>query len=205
MKKIREKTAGASFVSKIRLLPLGCSFFLLFLLFGCMDCERASISIDLIHKVAEVKFFNIVSNSMDEETVKEDFRDLIKRAYFDEASKSDPDRITSRRLYRNNDKLDGVERFAFKSLPKALKEFSIEADKDGGYVLDITRERESYEVGGNGQYIERGSKKLLKWHENVKKIEFEEKSREFDETKKTSLLKHWMDWVDKNTKEERTQ
>jgi hypothetical protein len=205
MKKIRKKMADASFMAKKRLSPSICCLSLLFLLIGCMDCERASISIDLIHKVAEVKFFNIVSNSKDEETIKEDFRDLIQRVYFDEASKSDPDRITSRRLFGNNEKLDGVERFAFKSLPKVLKEFGIEADKSGGYVLDVTKESESYQISGNGQLIQKGSKKFLKWQKNVKKIEFEEKSKEFKEPEKTSLLKHWLEWVDKNTKEQRTQ
>jgi hypothetical protein len=80
-----------------------------------------------------------------------------------------------------------------------LKEFGIETDKSGDYILDVTKESENYQIIGNGQSIERGSKKLLKWRKNVKKIDFEQKSREFDETKKTSLLKPWLDWVDNNT------
>jgi hypothetical protein len=181
--------------------------FLLFLCFpllllnGCLDFERASVSIDLANRVAEVKFVNIVSNSRDEETIKEDFRDLIKRAYFDEDSKSSPDRITSRRLYKSNERLDGIERFSFKSLQKVFKEFSIEVDKKGDYVLDLTKESENFQISGNGQTIERDSKKFLKWPKYVKKIEFEEKSKEFDETKKTGLLKYWVDWVDRNMKE----
>jgi hypothetical protein len=170
-----------------------------------LDFERASISIDLANKIAEVRFFNIVSNSTEEETIREDFRFLIKQVYFDEDSKSDPDRIISRRLFKTNNQLDGVERFSFKDLRKALKDWSIEVDKSGAYILDITKEVENYRVSGNGQYLERGSKKFLKWPKNVKRIEVEEKSKEFDEAKKTSLLKHWLDWVDKNTKEERTQ
>jgi hypothetical protein len=170
-----------------------------------LDFERASISVDLANKIAEVRFFNIVSNSTEEETIREDFRFLIKQVYFDEDSKSDPDRIISRRLFKTNNQLDGVERFSFKDLRKALKDWSIEVDKSGAYLLDITKEVENYRVSGNGQYLERGSKKFLKWPKNVKRIEVEEKSKEFDEAKKTSLLKHWLDWVDKNTKEERTQ
>jgi len=198
MGKGREKF-GVIIVMKKRAFFLLLCFSLLLLLSGCLDCEKASISIDMGRKVAEVKFSNIVSNSTDEETIKEDFRDLIKRVYFDEGSKSDPDRITSRRLYRNNEKLDGIERFSFQSLPRVLKEFGIETDKSGDYILDVTKESENYQIIGNGQSIERGSKKLLKWRKNVKKIDFEQKSREFDETKKTSLLKPWLDWVDNNT------
>ncbi len=197
VEKIKKEVAATSVMLKIRLFV--CS--LTFLLSGCLDCEKTSISIDLAHQVAEVKFSNIVSNSREEGTIKEDFRGLIKKVYFDEASKSDPDRITSRRLYRNNEKLDGIERFSFQSLPKVLKEFSIEVDKKGDFILDLTRESEDFQINGNGQFVERGSKKLLRWHKNVKKIEFEEKSKEFDETKKTSLLKDWLEWVDKNKKE----
>jgi hypothetical protein len=197
MGKGREKIGVAIVMKKGVIFFLLCSF--LFFLSGCLDCERASISIDMARKVAEVKFSNIVSNSTDEETIKEDLRDLIKRVYFDENSKSDPDRITSRRLYRDNEKLCGIERFSFQSLSRVLKEFSIETDRNGDYILDVTKESENYQISGNGQSVERGPKKLLKWRKNVKKIDFEQKSREFDETKKTSLLKPWLDWVDNAT------
>jgi hypothetical protein len=191
--------AGGAMILKKYVLVSACC--LSFFLTGCLDFERVSVSIDLANKVAEVSFFNIVSNSRDEETIKEDFRDLIKRAYFDEDSKSDPERITSRRLYKSNEKLDGIERFSFKSSKKVLKEFNIEVDKKGDYVLDLTKESESFQISGNGQTIERDSKKLLKWPRYVKKIEFKEISKEFDETKKTGLLKYWADWIDRNMKE----
>ena len=175
--------------------------FLLFFLSGCLDCERASISIDLVHQVAEVKYFNIVSNSREEETIKEDFRDLIKKVYFEEDSSADPDRITSRRLLRNNEQLDGIVRFSFRSSPQALKEYGIETDKKGDYILDLTKESENYHVSSNGRWVESGSKKFLKWPKTVKKIEFEQKSKVFDEANKTGLLRHWQGWVDKSMKE----
>ena len=199
MEKIGTGALDTSGTVKRRLL--GCLPFLLLILSGCLDCEKASISIDLIQKVAEVKFSNIVSNSTEEETIKEDFADLMKKVYFDDSPASDQGRITSRRLYENNGKLDGVERFSFQSLSKVLKEFNIEVDKKGDYILDLTKESESFRISGNGQRIERGSKKLLRWPKGAKKIEFEEKSKEFDETKKTSLLGRWIEWVDKNRKE----
>jgi hypothetical protein len=205
IKKTKGKIEEVFFMAKLRLFSWIVCFSLPLFLSGCLDFERASISIDLANKIAEVRFFNIVSNSTEEETIREDFRFLIKQVYFDEDSKSDPDRIISRRLFKTNNQLDGVERFSFKDLRKALKDWSIEVDKSGAYILDITKEVENYRVSGNGQYLERGSKKFLKWPKNVKRIEVEEKSKEFDEAKKTSLLKHWLDWVDKNTKEERTQ
>jgi len=198
MGKGSEKFGVAIVMKKGVIFSLLCSFLLLFLN-GCLDCERASISIDMARKAAEVKFSNIVSNSTDEETIKEDLRDLIKRVYFDENSKSDPDRITSRRLYRDNEELCGIERFSFQSLPRVLKEFSIETDRNGDYILDVTKESENYQISGNGQSIARGPKKFLKWRKNVKKIEIGQKSREFDETKKTTLLKPWLDWIDNVT------
>ena len=186
-------------------LSLFFCFFFLLPLSGCLDCERTSVSIDLVYKMAEVKFSNVVSNSTDEKTIREDFQDLIEKAYFDEASKSDPDRITSRRLYRNDERLDGVERFSFQSLARVLKEFNIETDKSGNYILDITKESENYQISGNGQPIGKDSKRFLKWPKNAKKIEFEENRKEFDETKKTSLLKPWLDWINKNTKKEQAK
>jgi hypothetical protein len=197
----RREKFGVTLVMKKGTFVLLLCFSLLLLLNGCLDFERASVSIDLANRVAEVTFVNIVSNSRDEETIKEDFRDLIKRVYFDEDSKSNPDRITSRRLYKSNERLDGIERFSFKSLQKVLKEFSIEVDKKGDYILDLTKESEHFRISGNGQTIERDSKKFLRWPRYVKKIEFEEVSKEFDETKKTGLLKYWVDWVDRNMKE----
>ena len=142
---------------------------------------------------------------LDEKAISEDFQDLIQKAYFDEASKADPDRITSRRLYRNDEKLDGVERFSFQSLGRVLKEFNIEMDKSGNYILDITKEIENYQISGNGQLIGKDSKRFLKWPKNAKKIEFEQNRKEFDEAEKTSLLKPWLDWVDKNIKKEQAK
>jgi hypothetical protein len=191
--------AGGTMIVKMVVFVLVCC--LSFLLTGCLDFERVSVSIDLANRVAEVNFVNIVSNSRDEETIKEDFRDLIKRVYFDEDSKSNPDRITSRRLYKSNERLNGIERFSFKSFQKVLKEFNFEVDKKGDYLLDLTKESENFQISGNGQMIERDSKKFLKWPKYAKKIEFKEISKEFDETMKTGLLKYWVDWVDRNVKE----
>lgn len=199
MKEITTETQDARV--RVKRCLLGGLLLLLFILSGCLDCERASISVDLIQKTAEVKFSNVVSNSVDAETIKEDFGDLIKKVYFDEESASDPARITSRRLYDNNGKLDGIERFSFQSLPKVLKEFNIEVDNKGDYILDLTKESEHYRISGNGHFVEKGSKKLLRWPKNAKKIEFEEKSKEFNEAEKTNLLGRWLEWVDKNRKE----
>ena len=183
--------------------PVFSSFFsalLLVALSGCLDCERASISIDLVHRVAEVRYFNIVSGSREEETVREDFRDLINKVYFEEEPAEDPDRITSRRLFGNKDQLDGRVRFAFRSSTKVLKEYGIETDKDGDYILDLTKESENYQVSSNGRWVESGSRKILKWPKTVEKIEFEQKNKVFDEMGKTRLLSHWQAWMDRNTK-----
>ena len=130
-----------------------------------------------------------------------DFRELIKKVYLDDDSKSDSDRITSKRLSRNDEQLDGMVRFSFKHFEKALKEFEIKTDQRGDYILDITKDIENYQVSGNGQYIERDSKKMMKWHKNLKEIKVEMKTKVFDETEKTRLLKYWLDWIDRNMKE----
>ncbi|RPJ02476.1 MAG: hypothetical protein EHM36_12430 [Deltaproteobacteria bacterium] len=166
-----------------------------------MDSERNSLSIDLIEKVGEVKYLNIVSNSRDEGTVKEDFRDLIKQTYFDAESRSDPERITSKSLHRNKENLDGMMRFAFKNLEKTLKDFEIKIDGEGNFFMDVTKDSENFSITGNGQLVERDSRKLLIWPRNTKRIEVETRSRVFDAAAKTSLLKHWTEWVEKSLKE----
>ena len=186
---------------KIRFLYLVCCLSTLFFISGCLDCEKASISIDMVHQIAEVRYINIVSNSKDEETVKTDFRELIQKVYFEDDPTSDPDRITSRRLLKNNGQLDGIVRFSFKSSKKALKEYGIETDSRGDFILDLTKESKNYQASSNGRWIESGSKKVLKWPKTARKIEFEQKSKVFDEATKTSLLKHWQAWVDQSMKE----
>ena len=58
-----------SILQRVHRVPFLVGLFLLFNLNGCMDFERASFSIDVIEKVGEVNYFNIVSNSRDEQTV----------------------------------------------------------------------------------------------------------------------------------------
>jgi hypothetical protein len=49
-------------------------------------------------------------------------------------------------------------------------------------------------VLGNGNFIERSEGRVVKWDKNVRTIEIEIKSREFDKTKNLSLLPHWLNW-----------
>jgi hypothetical protein len=186
---------------RVRRVPFLVGLSLLFTLNGCMDFERASFSIDVIEKVGEVNYFNIVSNSRDEQTVKEDFRALIKQVYFELESKSDPERITVNSLSRNKEELDGKIRFTFKDLQKVLKEYEIKIDGDGNYFLDVTKDGENYYITGNGQSVERDSRRFLIWPRTVKRIEIEMKSKRFDISTKTSLLGRWSDWVDQSLKE----
>jgi hypothetical protein len=186
---------------RVRRVPFLVGLSLLFTLNGCMDFERASFSIDVIEKVGEVNYFNIVSNSRDEQTVREDFRALIKQVYFEPESKSDPERITANSLSRNREALDGKIRFAFKDLQKVLKEYEIKIDGDGSYFLDVTKDGENYTITGNGQSVGRDSRRFLVWPKTVKRIEIEMKSKRFDISTKTSLLGRWSDWADQSLKE----
>jgi len=196
-----ENAGRRAIVMKARLFLFSliiCSFLFFS---GCLDCERYFLSIDLANRVVEVRYGNIVSNSKDEDANKKDFLGLIKEAYFDDDSKSHPDRITQKRLYRNNDQLDGIVRFSFRDLASVLKEFEIQRDKSGNYFVNLTKDIENYQISGNGQYVEGGEKKLFKWPKHVKEIKIEMKAKAFNESEKTRLLKPWQDWVDKNTKE----
>jgi hypothetical protein len=201
MKSIRKGRRRTSILQRERPAPFWVGLFLLFTLNGCMDFERASFSIDMIEKVGEVNYFNIVSNSRDEQTVKEDFRALIKQVYFDPESKSDPERITVNSLSRNKEELDGKIRFAFKDLQKVLKEYEIKTDGNGNYLLDVTKDGENFYITGNGHSVERFSRRFLIWPKNVKRIEIEMKSKRFDISTRTSLLGRWSDWVDQSLKE----
>ena len=173
----------------------------IFFLSSCLDCERVSLSIDLVRKVGEVNYFNIVSNSKDEKTIKEDFRELIKKVYFDEYSTSDPDRITSKRLYRDNKQLNATVRFSFIYLDKVLKEFEIKKDKKGDYFIDVTKEVENYQISGNGRFVEVDSQKLFRWPKNGKEIKLEMKTKVFNELEKTRLLQYWQDWADSHIRD----
>lgn len=184
-----------------RFLLLFFSFSLGLFFSGCLDCERVSLSIDLMNKVTEIKYVNIVSDAKDEATIKKDFRGLLKMVYLDDDSKVEPDRITSKRLYKNNEQLDGVTRFSFKDLQTVLKEFNIEKDRDGPYLMDVTKEIGNYHVSSNGQYVERETKKWFKWDSHAKEIKVEMKSKTFVEAQNTRLLQYWLDWVEKNMKE----
>jgi len=185
-------------MEKVHFYLLLLCIFPFFLLSGCLDCEKVTLSLDLVRKVGEVYYFNIVSDSKDEKTIKEDFWGLIKKVYFDDDSTSDPDRIISKRLYRDNEQLNARVRFSFMHLDKVLKDFEIKKDKKGNYFIDVTKEAENYHISGNGRSVEIDSTKRFQWPRHSKKIEFEMKRKGFDETQKTRLLMQWLEWVDKN-------
>jgi hypothetical protein len=60
-----------------------------------------------------------------------------------------------------------------------LKEYEIKTDGDGNYFLDVTKDGENYYIAGNGQSVERDSRRFLIWPKIVKRIEIEMKSKRF--------------------------
>ena len=82
MENIRKGRRRTSILQRVRLALFWVGLFLLLTLNGCMDFERASFSIDVIEKVGEVNYFNIVSNSRDEQTVKDDFQGIDQAGLF---------------------------------------------------------------------------------------------------------------------------
>jgi len=180
--------------NKIFFLAVCLSFFLT----GCLSYEEEYLFIDISNNVGEVRYSNIVSDSKDEEAVKEDFQDLIDMVYNDKHANSEEGteqktiQIISRELYGIGVRLDGTVNFSFKDLKAALNEFNIKKDKHEDYIYEMGAD-EVYR-GGNGKYSEHNSTKAVMWDKQSKTIEIEKTTASFAQTKTTSLLSFWLDW-----------
>jgi hypothetical protein len=169
------------------------------LLGGCLDAEKFFLSLDLKDSTAEIEYSNIVSNSKEEDKIKDDFTDLIKMAYGDrENREAKPGKIVSARLYEAEGHLDGIARYSFKNNSGMLKEYGIERNERGDFIFDLTKENLEY-TGGNGAYIEKGDKRFIRWDGKSASLEMKLKNKVFD-AKNKSLLPYWLEWKKNNAK-----
>ena len=165
---------------------------------GCLSYEEEYLFIDISNNVGEVRYSNIVSDSKNEEAIKEDFQDLVDMVYNDRCANSkdggeqETIQIISRELYGIGPQLEGIVNFSFKDLKAVLNEFNIKIDKNGNYIYEMG----AYEVysGGNGTYCDHDSAKAVIWDRQIKTIELEKRTASFAQTKTTSLLSFWLDW-----------
>jgi len=166
------------------------------LLSGCLDAEKLSLSLDLKSKTAEVGYSNIVSDSKEESKIKEDFEELIEKAYGDKKDHDGrPGQPISAKLYEEDGHLDGVAVYSFKDSAQMIKEYEIETDNKGDFILDLGKEsnRDLEYAGGNGAYIEEGTKRLIRWSGNSTSLKVKLRNKLFD-SKSKSLLSYWVEW-----------
>jgi hypothetical protein len=168
------------------------------LLGGCLDVENYTLSLDLKNNTVEVSYSNIVSNSDKEKDIKSDFEDLLKTAYGDENKVG---KTISKKLYEESGHLDGVAKFSYKDNAEMLKEYEIETDKKGDFILDLSKggNKDLDYTGGNGTYVEEGEKRFIRWDSNSASLKATLKNKAFD-AKNKSLLSYWLEWKEKNPK-----
>ncbi len=162
---------------------------------GCLNSGGASIVVDLNSKTGEMKYFNIVSDSKDEKEIKSDFQTLLDMVFKEEDPKPEEIKMTSKKLYRNNDQLDGIIIFSFNDPEKALKELNFGTDENGNYILKLGND---IYVRSNGTYIEKDSEKFVKWNKDITKIELETKTDMTGWQNSVSLLSYWLEWEKNN-------
>lgn len=172
---------------------------ILLLLSGCLDAEKFSLSLDLIYKTTEAWYSNIVSDSKEEDKIKDDFQDLLKTAYGDR--QDGVGKLVSAKLYEKDGHLEGVVRYSFKDNAEMLKEYEIETDKKGDFILDLSKgsNKDLEYAGGNGSYIEEGDKRFVRWDSNSTSLKVTLKNKVFN-TKNKSLLSYWLKWERENQK-----
>ena len=172
------------------------------LLSGCLDSEKFSLSLDLTTRTAEVWYSNIVSNSTEEDKIKDDFDELIKIANGGREDQDGwPGKLISAKLYEKDGHLEGVARYSFKDNAEMLKEYDIETNNKGDFIFDISRgnDKDLEYSGGNGVYIEEGGKRFVRWNGNSTSLKVALTNKAFD-AKDKGLLSYWLEWKKKNQK-----
>ena len=172
------------------------------LLSSCLDAEQFSLSMDFKGKTAEVGYSNIVSDSKEENKIKDDFEKLIEKAYGgreDQGGRAG--KTISAKLYEEDGHLDGVVGYSFKDNADMLKEYEIKTDEKGNFIFDLSKEsnRDLEYAGGNGTYIEEGKNRFVRWDGNSTSLKVKLKNKVFD-AKNKGLLSYWLEWKKTNPK-----
>lgn len=174
------------------------AFFLAFCLFfyACLESESTRISISLAEKRGEMDFRNIVSmnDKRDEEAVRRDFQDLLDILKPENSDDPEGIRTVEQALYQEGNHLNGVSRFVFEDPAKVLEEFQISIDENGDYVMDLSANHRSRYAGSNGQYVEEGERKIIRWGKDAQEIVVVLRSTAFVQEKAVSMLPYWLAW-----------
>ncbi|MBI5102520.1 MAG: hypothetical protein HZB33_11895 [Nitrospirae bacterium] len=167
------------------------------LLSGCLDYEVYSLVFDPARKTGEMTFIGIGSNESTADQIEADFQGLIDTAYNDKPDSNDGVRTLSKKLYASDGKLNAAIQFQLKngSYPENLEEIGLQIDNQGDYIFKLDS-GDTY-MGGNGQLVEQGSIKTVKWPGKTKTIEIKTRRSPSKDMKTTSLLTRWLEWKKK--------
>ncbi len=194
-------------VGRLTALMLGIAL----LLNGCLDCETESVVIDVVNKTGKMIYGGLSSSGETADQIEEDFQGLVNTVndktenaihFRWEENPNKPIKILSKELYSSNNKLYGRVLVQLKNevFPKNLEEFGLKLDDQGNYILNLG-EDEAY-TGGNGQFIQEGSTRIVKWPRKTEKIEFERSHSHAKDEKMTNLLPRWIEWKKEQSQSE---
>jgi len=163
---------------------------------GCLEIEGLSVSLDFNKNICTATYYGLGSNGKEEAKIEEDFQCLIKD--YNDCRSDKSGNLLSVELYPEGNKLNGKMVFRFNEAfltADSLREYQLEVD-EAGYFVSIPNAYPDA-VKGNGEIIQVGSKKIMKWPKTTKLIQYEmRKPAGFkDEKKITNLLPRWKNWI----------
>lgn len=168
------------------------------LISGCLEIEGLSVTLDFNKNICTAIYHGLGSNEKEEAKIEEDFQGLIKDYNDYRSDKSG--NLLSVALYPEDNKLNGKIVFRFNETfltADSLREYQLQVD-DTSYFIPLP---DSYQnvVKGNGEIVQEGTKKKMKWPKNTRLIQYEmRKPAGFkDEKKITNLLPRWKSWISK--------
>lgn len=169
---------------------------------GCLEIEGLSVTLDFNKNMCTAIYYGLGSNEKEEAKIEEDFQGLIED-YNDYRSRDKTGKLVSVDLYPEGNKLNGKLVFPFGEsflTAASLREYQLEVD-EAGYFISLPDPYQDV-VKGNGEIVQEGTKKKMKWPKNTKLIQYEmRKPAGFKDVKKiTNLLPRWQVWVDQNQK-----
>ncbi|MEP4534889.1 MAG: hypothetical protein ABJ004_17480 [Cyclobacteriaceae bacterium] len=177
---------------------------------GCVIYEQIRMKLNLSKRTGQIEYFNIVSAIEKEdsywendaekekflyelkETRKKDLVDLLKE--YDDIKVNSNMEVTSKKLVKKKNQLNGIEKFKYKS----FKDFEIETSADGSsYALKL--EGDQRYIDGNGFYFETDTGNYVSWSVDVKYIDITLKLHDLEDFDYVeSLLPYWKEWKKTN-------
>ena len=164
------------------------------LLSGCLDFETYSLSLNFKDKTGKAMYTGISSNASTADEIEKDFQVLIDAAYLDRDPFFKQVKKLSKELYSSGNKLNAKIVFQFKPehFRTELADFGLAIDANGDYVFRL--EPADVYISGNGQLLEQGPARIIKWPKTSENLEFQVTNGYTKDLKKTSLLPRWTEW-----------